>query len=233
MEYNSKLEELLIPEYGRHIQNMIHYAKAIPEREKRQQFIEKIIRLMMQMHPQNRSMDDYRDKMWKHVFYIAGYDLDVTPPNGEIPTPEDKRKKPERVSYPEIEAKFRHYGHNVQKLVAKALAMEEGAKKDGFVQVIGSYMKLAYRTWNKEHYVSDALILEDLESLSQGKLKMIQDASLDNLTRANTKRTSSGGRQQQQQRTSSSGRSMQQNSAGRNGGSSGRSQQQQRRRRKK
>ncbi len=213
MEYNSKREELVIPEYGRHVQNMIRYAKAIPEKEKRQQFIEKIISLMMQMHPQNRSLEDYREKMWKHVFHIAGYDLEVTPPNGLIPKPEDNFKKPERVAYPEKEAKFRHYGHNIQKLIAKAISMEEGSKKDGFVQVIGSYMKLAYKTWNKEHYVSDDIILNDLESLSQGQLKMVEDASLDNLSRSNMRRPSSGGRQQQRS-SSSNGRSQ---------GSSGRS----------
>jgi uncharacterized membrane protein YgcG len=227
MEYNSKREELVIPEYGRHIQNMIRYAKSIPDRNKRQQFIEKIVTLMMQMHPQNRSLEDYRDKMWKHVFHIAGYDLDATPPNGEIPKPEDKRKKPERVSYPEREAKFRHYGHNVQKLVAKAINMEDGTKKDGFVQVIGSYMKLAYKTWNREHYVSDDTILDDLESLSQGQLRMVEDASLDNLTRSNMMKRSSGGSGGRQQR--SSGKPSSNNGRGGSGGGGGR----QRHRRKK
>ena len=183
MEYNSKKEELIIPEYGRNVQAMIRYAREIPDRSTRQRFIEQIVGLMMQMHPQNRNLEDYRDKMWKHVFRIAEYNLDVMPPNGEIPKPEDSRKRPERVPYPTKETRFRHYGHNVQKLVARALQMEEGPKKEGFVQVIGSYMKLAYKTWNREHYVSDDIIIEDLEHLSGGKLKVTDDASLDNLSR--------------------------------------------------
>lgn len=183
MEYNSKKEELIIPEYGRNIQAMIRYARELPNRAERQAFIEEIVILMMQMHPQNRNLEDYRDKMWKHVFRIAEYNLDVMPPNGEIPRPEDSRKKPEKVPYPTKETKFRHYGHNVQRLVAKALQMEEGPKKEGFVQVIGSYMKLAYKTWNREHYVSDDIIIDDLEHLSGGKLKLLEDASLDNLSR--------------------------------------------------
>jgi hypothetical protein len=183
MEYNSKKEELIIPEYGRNIQAMIRYARELPNRAERQAFIEEIVILMMQMHPQNRNLEDYRDKMWKHVFRIAEYNLDVVPPNGEIPRPEDSRKKPEKVPYPTKETKFRHYGHNVQRLVAKALQMEEGPKKEGFVQVIGSYMKLAYKTWNREHYVSDDIIIDDLEHLSGGKLKLLEDASLDNLSR--------------------------------------------------
>ncbi|MBP6824977.1 MAG: DUF4290 domain-containing protein, partial [Saprospiraceae bacterium] len=33
-----------------------------------------------------------------------------------------------------------------------------------------SYMKLAYKTWNREHYVSDDVVKEDLEILSDGQL---------------------------------------------------------------
>lgn len=188
---------------------MIRYARSIPERDKRQYFVEMIVGLMMQMHPQNRNLEDYRDKLWRHVFQIAEYDLDVDTPTGYIPIPEDSVKRPEQVAYPSKESKFRHYGHNVQKLIAKAVQMEEGPKKDGFVQVIGSYMKLAYRTWNRDLYVSDDVIIEDLEHLSGGKLRMIEDASLDNLTRSQMRRGTgagpTGGRMQQ--RPPSGGRS--------------------------
>lgn len=48
--------------------------------------------------------------------------------------------------------------------------MPEGPKREGFAEVIASYMKLAYKTWNKEHYVSDDIVKEDLEILSNGQL---------------------------------------------------------------
>jgi hypothetical protein len=189
MTYNSQRELLIIPEYGRNVQTLIRHARTIEDLSERQAFIEEVVNLMMQMHPQNRNLDDYRSKMWKHVFRIADYDLPgVLPPDGIAPTPEDVRKKPARVPYPHRETKFRHYGHNVQTLVDKALEMEKGPVREGFVQVIGSYMKLAYRTWNKEHYVSDDVIITDLDNLSQGELKLIEDVSLDGLTQANKKR---------------------------------------------
>ncbi|MEY3051018.1 MAG: hypothetical protein RLY31_803 [Bacteroidota bacterium] len=187
MEYNSNREILVIPEYGRHIQNMLRYAREIPEREKRQQVVEQIVGLMMQMHPLNRNLEDFREKLWRHAFQIAEYKLDVATPLGYTPSPEDSQKKPERVSYSIKDPRFRHYGNNVQKLIAKAVAMEDGEKKNGFVQVIGSYMKLAYRTWSREHYVSDDIIIEDLKNLSDGKLQLVEDAPLDNLTRSQRK----------------------------------------------
>ena len=184
MEYNSRKEDLEIPEYGRNIQMLIKHAKTIEDPQYRQAFVEEVVELMLQMSPQNRNIEEQRLKLWHHVFRITNYEIDVMPPNGEKPNPESRFKKPERVKYPENTATYRHYGHNVQQLIKKALTMEEGPKRDGFVAVIGSYMKLAYKTWIKEHYVSDEIIISDLEKLSAGKLKLPEGAFLDNLAPA-------------------------------------------------
>ncbi len=181
MDYNSSLEELIIPEYGRNVQNLIYHAKTIQDDRFRQAFVEKVVDLMMQMHPQNRSAEDFKEKLWKHVFIIADYDLDVTPPFGHKPNPEDAHKKPDVIPYPQSETRFRHYGNNVQRLVTKAVSMPPGRKRDAFVAVIGAYMKLAYKTWNRELYVSDEVIKGDLAALSNGVITMHEDASLDNL----------------------------------------------------
>ena len=192
MEYNSQRELLIIPEYGRNIQRLILHSKSIEDDEERQEFVEKVLKLMQQMHPQNRNIEDYKERLWKHVFRIADYDLKVSPPSGIIPTPEDYKKKPEKIAYPKAEARFRHYGNNVQQLIKKALTMEEGPKLLGFIKVIGSYMKLAYKTWNKEHYVSDEIIKNDLLTLSDGKLVLPEDTSIDDLANAKKRKKNDG-----------------------------------------
>jgi hypothetical protein len=194
MEYNSQKDYLEIPEYGRNIQMLIKHAVTIEDPEYRQAFIEEIVELMLQMSPHNRNYDEQRMKLWQHVFRITDYKIDVMPPNGEKPEPSNRYKKPEKVNYSAITATYRHYGHNVQKLIKKALELEDGPKRDGFVSVIGSYMKLAYKTWIKEHYVSDDIIKTDLEKLSGGKLKIPDGVFLDNLVPAkrHKKRSSSG-----------------------------------------
>lgn len=184
MDYNSGRDELIIPEYGRNVQKMIQYARTIEDKTYRQAFVEKIVELMMQMHPQNKNLEDYRDKMWKHVFRIANFDLDVLPPGGKAPKPEDNLKRPEPLNYPDFQPKFRHYGRNVQVLIKKAVGMEPGPIRDGFIGVIGAYMKLAYRTWNREHYISDSVIKDDLETLSGGKLMLDGDMNIDNLSQS-------------------------------------------------
>ncbi len=193
MEYNSQKEDLVMPEYGRNVQQLVNFAKEMESDVERQAFVEKIVDLMQQMHPQNRNIDDYRVKLWKHVFRIAGFDLPgVTLPNGEVPSPEKAFKKPDPIPYPQFAARFRHYGHHVQRLIKKAISMEDGPVKEGLVNVIGSYMKLAYRTWNKEHYVSDDVIKGDLDSLSNSQLAMNENASLDNLS-SSSRRKKRGG----------------------------------------
>lgn len=181
LEYNSQRENLTIAEHGRHVQKLIKHAKTIEDRQKRQSFVESVVNLMHQMNPQTKNVAEYKERLWKHAFRIADYDLDVTPPEGVVITKPDEVTPPPKLEYPKLEKKFRHYGRSVQLLVRKALAMEEGEKREAFVEVIGSYMKLAYQTWNREHYVNDEIIMEDLKSLSGGKLAMHDDLQFDNL----------------------------------------------------
>jgi len=188
LEYNSSRENLTIPEYGRNVQNLINYAKGIENDEERQIFVEKVVRLMLQLNPHSKNLDDVREKIWLHVFRIADYDLNVTPPKGISVSPEMKRKKPEIVPYPPNQMRFRHYGGNVHAMIKRALEMEDGYIKDSFVEVIGSYMKMAYRTWNTEHFVSDDVIIDDLESLSNGELVLTDSAEINGLAQANRRR---------------------------------------------
>lgn len=181
MDYNSQREKLIIPEYGRNVQHMIEYALTIEDDEYRQHFVERIVDLMYQMNPQSKNLLEYQEKLWKHVFRIAQYKLKVVPTNGEVPSESDSKVVPDKLDYPPNEKSFRHYGHNVKELVKKALEMDDLEKRQEFVNVIGSYMKMAYRTWNREHYVSDEIIKGDLQNMSDGKLVLSDDVSLDTL----------------------------------------------------
>lgn len=215
IEYNTEKELIQYPEYGRTVQEMLQYAKTIEDRYKRQKTVEAIIALMMQLNPSGtRNIEDYREKLWNHAFAIAGYDLDVTPPQGIILRREEDRPKAEPVGYPATATRFRHYGNGIQALIKKAIEMPDGPKKDGFAEVIASYMKLAYKTWNREHYVSDDIVKEDLGILSDGQLLLHEGHdSLDKLAAGAGKHDKD--RRQQNQR----GRS---NKPQNNGGGGGR-----------
>lgn len=178
-EYNSQKPILTISEYGRNVQDLIDYAKTIEDPIIRQKTAQMIIEIMRIVNPQKSAFEDVTEKLWKHFFRIADYNIDVKPPFGEIPERPDLRAQPSAMPYPVQEAKYRHYGHNIQVLVRKALAMEPGEKRNELVTIIGSYMKLAYKTWNREHYVSDELIKADLEKLSGNQLTLDEGVQFD------------------------------------------------------
>jgi len=181
LEYNSSRENLTISEYGRHVQKLIKHAKTIEDKELRQAFVESIIDLMHQMNPQNKNVQEYRLRLWRHLFRIADYDIDVVAPEGVSPSKPDDNRKEVKLEYPQSEFRFRHYGNTIQLMIRKAVAMEDEEQKQEFSEVIAAYMKLAYRTWNREHYVNDEIIKNDLVKLSKGKLKLDEDFMIGNI----------------------------------------------------
>jgi hypothetical protein len=180
MEYNSQKEELEIPEYGRNVQNMVFYLKGIEDKSLRTKYAEEVINLFAIMYPANRHLADYREKLWNHLYRIAQYDLDLDIPAGITIHQKDQVRIKSHMPYPQTQFKNRHYGKYIQDMIKSALTME-GEKKEAYAEVIASYMKLAYRTWNKEHFVSDDIIIEDLKEMSENQLTFDDDYSIENL----------------------------------------------------
>jgi hypothetical protein len=201
LTYNTERESVRLPEYGRVIQEMLEHARGIEDDFKRQKTVEAIVSLMNLLHPNTRGLDNYKERLWNHVFAIAGHGLKVQPPSGINIREESYTPVRDAVPYPDANIRFRHYGKGVQRMIEKATDMEEGPKKDAFVEVIASYMKLAYKTWSREHYVSDDIIKDDLLALSDGKLALHEGhSSLDALAFSASKREKELQRLQQQRR---------------------------------
>ncbi len=187
MQYNSKREDLIIPEYGRHVQRLVQHIKTIEDRELRQKLAEGMVSMMLTMSSNERKSQDYSDKMWTHMLKIADWELNVDVPEGvEKTKPAPVEKETIRVDYPNPVKKYRHYGKYIQDLIEKALEMEEGEKKQEFVRIIGSYMKTAYKQWNKDSYVNDDSVQEDIKIMTKGQLTLSEDASFDYLKSATT-----------------------------------------------
>ncbi len=173
MEYNTTREPMLIPEYGRNIQQMIQYICTIEEREKRTKAAKFIVNVMAQMHPNVKESGDYKHKLWDHLFIISDFKLDVDAPFPP-PPPLSLSTKPEHLSYHDKEIEFKHYGKNIALMLEKAMEFEEGQEKDALVHAIANHMKKSYLNWNRET-VSDELIEAHLSTLSKGKVKLHQD----------------------------------------------------------
>lgn len=169
MEYNTTRNYLTIREYGRHIQKMVEYVMTIEDREKRQRNAESLIELMGFLNPHLKNVEDFRHKLWDHLFLISDFKLDVNSPY-PIPTRETLRGKPDPIPYPKRHPKYNHLGKNIEIVIDKALQEEEPEKRQGFANAIAYYMKLTYSNWHKE-LVHDDNIQTELASITNGELE--------------------------------------------------------------
>ncbi len=157
-----------MPEYGRNVQSMVEYLVTIDDRAKRLKNAEFIIELMGTLNPHLKQIEDYKHKLWDHLYQMTDFKLDVDSPYPP-PTPEQVFKKPEVIPYPKKDIENRHLGKNLEELIEKALDEKDPEKKQGFTQIIGYYMKLAYTNWHKEP-VHDDMIRNELAAMTNGEL---------------------------------------------------------------
>jgi hypothetical protein len=197
LEYNTEREHLIIPEYGRHLQKMINYAKSRETKEERNKVAKAIISVMGNLQPHLRDVPDFQHKLWDQLFIMANFELDADSPYGQ-PSREVLEARPEPLEYPQNHPKYRFYGNNIKIMIDVANTWEEGDMKEGLVYTIANHMKKCFLNWNKDT-VEDEVIFDHLFELSGGKINLrnseedLQEAS--NLMRSkkrssNTKKSS-------------------------------------------
>ncbi len=169
MDYNTTRENLIIPEYGRHIQKMVDYCMSLADEKERNEFAEIIIDVMGELNPHLRDIPDFQHKLWDQLFIMSKFQLDVKSPY-PIPTQAEVYSKPNKIAYPKEEYKYKYYGKNIRRMISVALTWE-GDKQEGLVMVIANHMKKCYLIWNKDT-VDDKTIFDHLFELSDGKIDL-------------------------------------------------------------
>lgn len=168
VEYNSTREALKMPEYGRLVQDMVEYALTIADKAERQQYAETIVAVMTGLNPKMKDVSDYRHKLWDHLAYISGYQLDIDYPF-EIEK-KDVLKRPQKLSYPKGNIRFRHYGRLIEKALNDLQNVEDDAERDALVQLIGNRMKRNLADW-KGDGVEDSKVARDIAYYTEGKVQ--------------------------------------------------------------
>jgi hypothetical protein len=170
MEYNTSRGLLLMREYGRHVQKMVDYLLTLEDPEIRQRNAEAVIELMSFINPQLKTIEDYRHKLWDHLYVMSDFQLEVMSSPYPKPDRETYKSRPKPLEYPKRHPRYNHLGKNLELVIDKALKEENPEKKSGFAHVIAHYMKLAYSTWHKE-LVHDDTIRQELNSITKGELE--------------------------------------------------------------
>lgn len=175
MQYNTQRTKLKLPEYGRNIQQMINYCRNIENQEQRNECARTIAsimsRLFSQLEQDNMVFNPQIErKLWDSINIIADFDLNIDFPC-QVIGKEESMPKPEKVPYGNRNIKIRTYGKIIENMIKAIADMPEGKDKDDLLKLVAYQMKKQLFLHNKEA-AEDAIVLRDLEWISQGKLNI-------------------------------------------------------------
>jgi hypothetical protein len=165
--YNTQRKQLLLPEYGRHIHEMVIYIKGLPDREERNRLAKSLVNIMANMNPGMRENQEFRTKLWNHLAMMANFELDIDYPV-EIIKKESLEQKPNRIPYNTGRIKYKHYGRNAERFIKKFAEMDDSETRTLLIEMLANHMKKLYLVWNKEA-VSDEQIFSDMNEFSGSK----------------------------------------------------------------
>ena len=173
LDYNTQREKLVLPEYGREIQDMVAYCVTLPTKEERQDCAETIISIMDRMNQQNHGNADHIQKLWDHLALMADFKLDIDYPF-DVSQAMKIASKPEPMTYPMSKIPVRHYGKMMFELFEKLKNMEEGDERTELIRVGANQMKRCLIQWG--HGSSDdEKVASDLARFTDGKVQLDLD----------------------------------------------------------
>ena len=178
--YNTEVEKLRMPEYGRIVLQMVEQMKEIPDRAKRSEQAGAIVKVMERLNPQVHQQENWNQKLWDHLYMIAGYDLDIDAPF-PAPVPEVVNSRPETIPLNTRPIKARHYGRNIESIIDLIATEPEGEIKTAMIRSLAIYMRQQYLIWNKDT-VADRTIFQDIERLSGGRVTVPEGLELSKLS---------------------------------------------------
>ena len=174
--YNTEVEKLAMPEYGRNVLKMVEIMKGIEDRAKRSEQARAIVKVMETLNPQVHQQENFEQKLWDHLYMIAGYDLDIDAPY-PAPHPEVINSRPDPIPLNTKPIKARHYGRNIESIIDLIASEPEGEVKTAMIRSLAIYMRQQYLIWNKDS-VADQTIFNDIEKLSDYRIKVPEGISL-------------------------------------------------------
>lgn len=168
--YNSSLKPIVLPEYGRNIQNMLDHCLSIEDRAERTRCARSIVDAMSVLFPTQTDQHAYRRKLWDHLAIMSDFKLDVDLPF-EITKPEGYDLTPEQVALGSGKARRKVYGCHLELMVAEAAAMPESEERDRLVEMLANHMKKLQLAVNPEG-VDDERIFRDLYEMTDGAINI-------------------------------------------------------------
>ncbi len=172
--YNHTRRKLHLPEYGRHIQEMVDSLLVIEDRVERNRQAQAVIAVMGNLNPLLRDTADFTHKLWDHLFIMSDFELDVDSPYPQ-PTRQELTMKPKELSYSKRRITHKHYGRYIPNIVKSLCDEKDEEAVARAVDNIARYMRTKGFEYNQEH-PNNELIIKDIKMMSEGRIEMDEDA---------------------------------------------------------
>lgn len=173
LDYNTQRERLVLPEYGREVQQMIDYCVGIKNRAERQHCANSIIAVMERMMPHTYENRDFRHKLWDHLAIMSGFRLDIDYPY-DIAEAHTMQRKPTPMRYPMKRIPVRHYGNMMFEVFSLLKTMPAGVERTELTRLAANQMKRDLLLWG--HGSSDnEKVASDLADYTDGKIQLDLD----------------------------------------------------------
>lgn len=167
--YNTALEKLILPEYGRLVHEMVQICTTLENREERNILAASIVETMKAMTQEKGKFQDDK-KYWDHLFVISGKNLDIDSPYGR-PEEAELHPQPEKIPYSSSDFNKRHYGNVIQKLVRQVALMPNSEEKDACVELLANHIKKLLVMNNAEN-ANDERVYADMDAISSGVISL-------------------------------------------------------------
>ncbi len=176
--YNYTRRKLYLPEYGRHIQEMIDSLLEIEDRRERNRQARAVIAVMGNLNPLLRDTADFTHKLWDHLFIMSDFQLDVDSPYPR-PTRQELMVSPHHMPYTQSRINYKHYGKYVERMIGRLAAEPNPRVVASTVDNLARYMRAKSYEYNQEH-PNNEVIVKDIKRMSGGAIE-IDEVALNNL----------------------------------------------------
>ncbi|MBQ5836495.1 MAG: DUF4290 domain-containing protein [Alistipes sp.] len=172
--YNYTREQLILPEYGRHIHKLVEGLLNTPDRALRTQKAHAIIKIMGNVNTDLRDSKEFAHKLWDHLHIISDFRLDI---DGPYPSPsrESLEMRPQKMDYPTRRVEFRHYGKHASRMLQSLVAQQKQVNLERELRNIACYMRNSRSEYNNDH-PSGAVIVKDIKIITNNGIAFNEDA---------------------------------------------------------
>jgi hypothetical protein len=116
-----------------------------------------VIAVMGNINSVLRDSEDFKHKLWDHLFIMSDFQLDVDSPYAK-PSREDLTVTPKRLHYPQTRIMFKHYGKYAQRFVRVINEQSNSEAKSKGLLDVGHYLRTKSYEFNNEHPKNESIV---------------------------------------------------------------------------